>query len=210
VQWRNPVMFVVYVGSILTTALGAGDQGGRVKPPKAGFILAIALWLWFTVLFANFAEALAEGRSKAQAASLRGLKKETWAKKLRNRVPRRRHGIRSPQRKPAQGRRGAGRGRRHHPGRRRGHRRRRLGRRERHHRRIGAGHPRVGRRLLGVTGGTRVLSDWLVVRITVNPGETFLDRMIAMVEGAKRQKTPNEIALTILLVALTIVFLASR
>ena len=81
VQWRNPVMFVVYVGSIITTALFAQALGGKGEAP-AGFILAIALWLWFTVLFANFAEALAEGRSKAQAASLRSLKKETWAKKL--------------------------------------------------------------------------------------------------------------------------------
>ena len=77
VQWRNPVMFVVYLGSIATTLLGLQAQG------DAGFILAISAWLWFTVLFANFAEALAEGRSKAQAASLRGLKKQTWAKKLK-------------------------------------------------------------------------------------------------------------------------------
>ena len=81
VQWRNPVMFVVYVGSILTTVLWVQALSGQGEAP-AGFILAVALWLWFTVLFANFAEALAEGRSKAQAASLRGLKKETWAKKL--------------------------------------------------------------------------------------------------------------------------------
>ena len=82
VQWRNPVMFVVYVGSIMTTLLWAQALAGAGEAP-AGFILAVALWLWFTVLFANFAEALAEGRSKAQAASLRSLKKETWAKKLR-------------------------------------------------------------------------------------------------------------------------------
>ena len=80
-QWRNPVMFVVYLGSILTTLLFVQALGGQGEAP-AGFILAISLWLWFTVLFANFAEALAEGRSKAQAASLRGLKKSTWAKKL--------------------------------------------------------------------------------------------------------------------------------
>ena len=80
-QWRNPVMFVVYVGSILTTILWVQALGGQGEAP-AGFILAVALWLWFTVLFANFAEALAEGRSKAQAASLRGLKQEAWAKKL--------------------------------------------------------------------------------------------------------------------------------
>ena len=85
VQWRNPVMFVVYVGSILTTILwlqALGGQGEARVVENPGFILTIAIWLWFTVLFANFAEALAEGRSKAQAASLRGLKKETWAKKL--------------------------------------------------------------------------------------------------------------------------------
>ena len=81
VQWRNPVMFVVYVGSILTTILWVQALGGQGEAP-AGFILMITIWLWFTVLFANFAEALAEGRSKAQAASLRGLKKETLAKKL--------------------------------------------------------------------------------------------------------------------------------
>jgi len=83
-QWRNPVMFVVYVGSMLTTVLGVQALFGRGEAP-AGFILAVALWLWFTVLFANFAEALAEGRSKAQAAALRGLKKDTWAKKLQGR-----------------------------------------------------------------------------------------------------------------------------
>ncbi len=82
VQWRNPVMFVVYVGSLLTTTLWIEALSGKGEAP-AGFILAVALWLWFTVLFANFAEALAEGRSKAQAASLRGLKKETLAKKLK-------------------------------------------------------------------------------------------------------------------------------
>ena len=81
-QWRNPVMFVVYLGSILTSVLFIQALGGAGEAP-AGFVLAIALWLWFTVLFANFAEALAEGRSKAQAASLRGLKKQTWAKKLK-------------------------------------------------------------------------------------------------------------------------------
>ena len=80
VQWRNPVMFVVYIGSILTTLLWLQALQGRGEAP-AGFILAVSVWLWFTVLFANFAEALAEGRSKAQAASLRGLKKSTWAKK---------------------------------------------------------------------------------------------------------------------------------
>jgi len=208
-QWRNPVMFVVYVGSILTTLLLFEALGGHGEAPiaeNAGFIFAVALWLWFTVLFANFAEALAEGRSKAQAASLRGLKKETWAKKLRvPKVDAEWHTV------PATDL--------------------RIG----DHVIVSAGEtiPADGEVIEGVasvdesaitgesapviresggdfsavTGGTRVLSDWIVVRVTVNPGETFVDRMIAMVESAKRQKTPNEIALAILLAALTIVFL---
>jgi len=205
VQWKNPVMFVVYVGSIITTILffqalnGKGEAGW-------GFILAISLWLWFTVLFANFAEALAEGRSKAQAASLRGMKQKTWAKRLKDA----KHGsewytvpsddlrrgmtvlVEAGDMVPADGEVIEG---------------------------VasvdesaitGESAPVIresGGDFSAVTGGTRVLSDWLVVRVSVNPGEAFLDRMIAMVEGAKRQKTPNEIALTILLVALTIVFL---
>ena len=205
VQWRNPVMFVVYVGSILTSVLWAQALAGQGEAP-AGFILAVALWLWFTVLFANFAEALAEGRSKAQAASLRGLKKETWAKKLKEpkaaaawfTVPATdlRKGdvfiVNAGETIPADGEVIEG---------------------------VasvdesaitGESAPVIreaGGDFSAVTGGTRILSDWLVVRVTVNPGETFVDRMIAMVESAKRQKTPNEIALTILLVALTIVFL---
>ncbi|HSD60537.1 MAG TPA: HAD-IC family P-type ATPase, partial [Burkholderiales bacterium] len=205
VQWRNPVMFVVYVGSLLTTLLWTQALAGTGEAP-AGFILTVALWLWFTVLFANFAEALAEGRSKAQAASLRGLKKETWARKLHE--PR--HGatwhtvpaaelrrddvvlVQANEFIPADGEVIEG---------------------------VasvdesaitGESAPVIresGGDFSAVTGGTRVLSDWIVVRVTVNPGETFVDRMIAMVENAKRQKTPNEIALTILLVALTIVFL---
>ena len=206
VQWRNPVMFVVYIGSIITTILVAQALGGKGEAPT-GFILAIALWLWFTVLFANFAEALAEGRSKAQAASLRSLKKETWAKKME--APKfgaKWHPIESADLRkgdtilvmandviPADGEVIEG---------------------------VasvdesaitGESAPVIresGGDFSAVTGGTRVLSDWIVVRVTVNPGETFVDRMIAMVESAKRQKTPNEIALTILLVALTIVFLA--
>ncbi len=200
VQWRNPVMFVVYLGSIVTTLLGLQAQ------QDAGFILSISAWLWFTVLFANFAESLAEGRSKAQAASLRGLKTSAWAKKLKNPV----HGstwlpeqaenlrkgdvvlVETGEMIPLDGE-------------------------------VIQGVATVDESAItgesapvvrefggdfgSVTGGTRVLSDWLVLRITVNPGESFLDRMISMVEGAKRQKTPNEIALTILLVALTIVFL---
>ncbi|RQP26113.1 potassium-transporting ATPase subunit KdpB [Piscinibacter terrae] len=205
VQWRNPVMFVVYTGSIITTILFFQALGGSGEAP-AGFILAIALWLWFTVLFANFAEALAEGRSKAQAASLRSLKKQTWAKKLEEpRFGGKWHPIESSDLRrgdvvlvtaqdviPADGEVIEG---------------------------VasvdesaitGESAPVIresGGDFSAVTGGTRVLSDWIVVRITANPGETFVDRMIAMVEGARRQKTPNEIALTILLVALTIVFL---
>ena len=205
VQWRNPVMFVVYVGSILTTLLWIEALQGQGEAP-AGFILSVALWLWFTVLFANFAEALAEGRSKAQAASLRSLKKETWAKKLHTpNSDAQWHTVQATDLRkgdvvlvdagdfiPADGDVIEG---------------------------VatvdesaitGESAPVIresGGDFSAVTGGTRVLSDWIVVRISVNPGETFVDRMIAMVENAKRQKTPNEIALTILLVALTIVFL---
>ena len=205
VQWRNPVMFVVYIGSIITSLLFFQALTGKGEA-SSGFILAIALWLWFTVLFANFAEALAEGRSKAQAASLRTLKKETWAKKLEQPVstskwiPIESQNLRKGDAiyviagdvVPADGEVIEG---------------------------VasvdesaitGESAPVIresGGDFSAVTGGTRVLSDWIVVRVTTNPGETFVDRMIAMVESAKRQKTPNEIALTILLVALTIVFL---
>lgn len=204
VQRRNPVMFVVYVGSAFTTALAFA------RPE--GFTIAVALWLWFTVLFANFAEALAEGRSKAQAAALRGLKRQTWSKKLEGSYDRHtprtamkwlpleadnlRKGdvvlVEAGDTVPADGEVIDG---------------------------VasvdesaitGESAPVIresGGDFSAVTGGTRVLSDWVVVRVSVNPGETFVDRMIAMVENAKRQKTPNEIALTILLVALTIVFL---
>jgi K+-transporting ATPase ATPase B chain len=204
-QFRNPVMFCVYVGSILTTILWIAALGGQAEAP-AGFILAVTLWLWFTVLFANFAEALAEGRSKAQAASLRSAKKDVMAKKLNEPHPKApiRITTATELRKgdvvlvetgdviPADGDVIEG---------------------------VasvdesaitGESAPVIresGGDFSSVTGGTRVLSDWIVVRVTANPGEAFLDRMIAMVEGAKRQKTPNEIALTILLVALTIVML---
>jgi len=204
-QWRSPVMFVVYVGSIITTLLFIQAITGKGEASPS-FILATSVWLWFTVLFANFAESLAEGRSKAQAASLRALKQKIIAKKLA--TPR--YGTTwlpfpaSDLRKgdtvlveagdviPADGEVIEG---------------------------VasvdesaitGESAPVIresGGDFSAVTGGTRILSDWLVVRISVNPGEAFIDRMIAMVEGAKRQKTPNEIALTILLVALTIVFL---
>ncbi|SAK84357.1 potassium-transporting ATPase subunit B [Caballeronia glebae] len=204
-QLRNPVMFCVYVGSILTTVLWIAALAGQAEAP-AGFILAIALWLWFTVLFANFAEALAEGRSKAQAASLRSAKHNVMAKKLNEPHPKSpiRITTSTDLRKndvvlveagdviPADGDVIEG---------------------------VasvdesaitGESAPVIresGGDFSSVTGGTRVLSDWIVVRVSVNPGEAFLDRMIAMVEGAKRQKTPNEIALTILLVALTLVLL---
>ncbi len=205
VQLRNPVMFVVYVGAILTSALFVQGQGGHGEA-SAGFIFAISAWLWFTVLFANFAEALAEGRSKAQAAALRGLKQSILAKKLHGAgsrtawtetpAPQLRKGdlylVETGDVIPADGEVIDG---------------------------VasvdesaitGESAPVVresGGDFSAVTGGTRVLSDWLVVRVAVNPGEAFIDRMIAMVEGAKRQKTPNEIALTILLIALTLVFL---
>ncbi len=205
VQVRNPVMFVVYIGSILTSILFVQALRGQGEAP-AGFILAISAWLWFTVLFANFAEALAEGRSRAQAASLRGLKHSVSAKKLRaakyatdwtaTPAPQLRKGdfflVDAGDIIPADGEVVEG---------------------------VasvdesaitGESAPVVresGGDFSAVTGGTRVLSDWLVVRVSVNPGEAFIDRMIAMVEGAKRQKTPNEIALTILLIALTLVFL---
>ncbi|EDT03439.1 K+-transporting ATPase, B subunit [Burkholderia ambifaria IOP40-10] len=204
-QFRNPVMFCVYVGSILTTILWIAALAGQAEAP-AGFILAIALWLWFTVLFANFAEALAEGRSKAQAASLRSAKKDVMAKKLNEPHPKSpirittasdlRRGdvvlVEAGDVIPADGEVIDG---------------------------VasvdesaitGESAPVIresGGDFSSVTGGTRVLSDWIVVTVTANPGEAFLDRMIAMVEGAKRKKTPNEVALTILLVALTIVML---
>ncbi|GAB2897181.1 potassium-transporting ATPase subunit KdpB [Paraburkholderia jirisanensis] len=204
-QWQNPVMFVVYLGSIVTTLLWLQAIFAQGEAP-AGFIFAIALWLWFTVLFANGAEALAEGRGKAQAAALRSARKRVFAKVLQQ--PR--YGspvyplpsdeliagkfvlVEAGDMIPADGEVVEG---------------------------VasvdessitGESAPVIresGGDFSSVTGGTRVLSDWLVVRVTANPGEAFLDRMIAMIEGAKRGKTPNEIALTILLVALTIVFL---
>jgi K+-transporting ATPase ATPase B chain len=204
-QLKNPVMFVVYIGSLLTTVLYLQSLAGRGEAPS-GFILAITLWLWFTVLFADFAEAVAEGRAKAQAASLRRAKHEVMAKKLDE--PR--HGsnyskvagstlcrgdvvlVEAGDFIPGDGEVIEGVASVNESA------------------ITGESAPVIresGGDFSSVTGGTRVLSDWLVVRITVNPGEAFLDRMIAMVEGARRQKTPNEIALTILLVALTLIFL---
>ncbi|MFZ5439709.1 MAG: potassium-transporting ATPase subunit KdpB [Myxococcota bacterium] len=213
---RNPVMFVVEVGSAFTTALwlhATLTGGGDARP---GFILAVAAWLWFTVLFAHFAEAMAEGRGKAQADTLRKARQEVAARKLRRGDDARRlasAATRDEALEPVAS----------------------------SALRVGdvvfvaAGEliPADGEVLEGVasvdesaitgesapviresggdrtavTGGTRVLSDWLVVRVSANPGEAFLDRMIAMVEGAKRKKTPNELALDILLAALSIIFL---
>ncbi len=204
-QVRNPVMFVVYVGSILTTLLWIQALVGKGEAP-AWFIFWVSVWLWFTVLFANFAEAMAEGRGKAQAASLRKARRDLQAKRL----ARPQHGASyevvpaSTLRKgqvvlvetgdfiPADGE-------------------------------VVEGVASVNESAItgesapviresggdrsSVTGGTQVLSDWLIVKVTADPGEAFLDRMIALVEGAKRQKTPNEIALDILLAGLTIVFL---
>jgi potassium-transporting ATPase ATP-binding subunit len=204
-QWRNPVMFVVYIGSILTTVLWLQAVAGKGEAP-AGFILAVTLWLWVTLLFANFAEAIAEGRSKAQAASLKSARKDTVAKKLAK-AERGSAAVATPSSSLRKG--------------------------DIVYVEQGDLIPGDGEVIEGVasinesaitgesapviraagsdfntvTGGTLVLSDWIIVRINVNPGEAFLDRMIGMVEGAKRQKTPNEIALTILLVVMTLVFL---
>jgi K+-transporting ATPase ATPase B chain len=205
VQWRNPVMFVVYVGAILTTVLWVQALAGRGEAP-GWFILNVATWLWFTLLFANFAEALAEGRSKAQAAALRGLKQTVTAKKLSNPQDRSRSSaVRASDLRrgdvvlveagdyiPADGEVIEGAASVDESA------------------ITGESAPVIresGGDFSAVTGGTRVISDWIVLTVTANPGETFIDRMIAMVESAKRQKTPNEIALTILLVALTLVFL---
>ena len=197
---RNPVMFVTLVGAVVTTAeLAAAPLRGE----PVGFILQIAIWLWFTVLFANFAEAMAEGRGKAQAATLRKSRTQTLANRRRS------DGllesvsaeflrkndvmvIKAGEVIPTDGE-------------------------------VIEGAATVDESAItgesapviresggdrsAVTGGTRVLSDEIVVRVTANPGESFMDHMIALVEGANRQKTPNEIALTILLAALTIIFL---
>ncbi|MDR3640563.1 MAG: potassium-transporting ATPase subunit KdpB [Humidesulfovibrio sp.] len=205
VQVKNPVMFTVFIGSILTTLLFLQALLGHGEAPT-GFILAISLWLWFTVLFANFAEAMAEGRGKAQAATLRQARAETPARKLAeaNRDA-------ASEIVPS------------------------TALRKGHIVLVMAGEPipcdgeiidgvasvdesaitgesapvirEAGGDRSAVTGGTRVLSDSILIRISADPGETFLDRMISMVEGAKRRKTPNEIALNILLAALTLIFL---
>jgi K+-transporting ATPase ATPase B chain len=204
-QLRNPVMFCVFVGSIFTTVLWLMALAGRADAPP-GFIFGVSVWLWFTVLFANFAEAMAEGRGKAQAESLKKARRDIQARRLSE--PKREASAKFV---PASDlRRGD-------------------------HVIVSAGEfiPGDGEVVEGVasvdesavtgesapviresggdrsavTGGTRVLSDWLIIKIVSNPGESFLDRMIGLVEGAKRQKTPNEIALAILLAAMTIIFL---
>ena len=205
VQFRNPVMFVVYVGSLLTTVLWLQALGGHGEA-GAGFIGAVTIWLWFTVLFANFAEALAEGRSKAQAASLRRTKGTATAKKLREPhygaawtlvdAETLRKGdvvvVLAREVIPCDGEVIEGAATVDESA------------------ITGESAPVIresGGDFASVTGGTTVLSDWIVVRCTADPGDSFLDRMIALVEGAKRRKTPNEIALTILLIALTVILL---
>jgi potassium-transporting ATPase ATP-binding subunit len=211
-QVRNPVMFVVLLGSVLTTGLWLQALVGHGEAP-AWFILAVSLWLWFTVLFANFAEAMAEGRGRAQADALRRSRRDIVAHRLDRPPADAQFDPRTARVAPVSS----------------------ADLRKGDVVLVSAGEfiPSDGEIVAGiasvdesaitgesapvireaggdrsaVTGGTRVLSDWLVVRVTADPGETFLDRMIAMVEGAKRQKTPNEIALDILLAALTIVFL---
>jgi K+-transporting ATPase ATPase B chain len=207
VQWRNPVMFVVLVGGVLITVLWIVQLcGGLAEEGRPGFVLAIALWLWATLLFANFAESLAEGRGKAQAAALRASRRDVTARRYPNgradqpctTVPSSAlrkgdvvlveagdtipgdgeviHGTASVDESAI----------------------------------TGESAPVIreaGGDRSAVSGGTRLLSDSLQIRISANPGEAFLDRMIAMVEGAKRSRTPNEIALAILLAGLTLVFL---
>jgi K+-transporting ATPase ATPase B chain len=207
-QLRNPVMFVVYCCMLAVTALYIFHlvTGEDIGHEPGWFTLWVALWLWFTVLFANFAESIAEGRGKAQAESLRALRREVDAKKLRNAKQHDDYQVVSASslRKddlvlveagdfiPGDGQ-------------------------------VISGIASVDESAItgesapviresggdcdAVTGGTRVLSDWLVVRITVNAGESFIDRMVSLVEGAKRQKTPNEVALSILLAALSWIFL---
>jgi K+-transporting ATPase ATPase B chain len=208
-QAKNPVMFVVEIGSVITTVEFARSLFDASLAADRLFIFGVTVWLWFTVLFANFAEAMAEGRGKAQADTLRRARTETMARRIKPgamagpasqfeeiAAPELRKGdlalVLAGDHIPGDGE-------------------------------VVDGVASVDESAItgesapviresggdrsAVTGGTRVLSDWIVVRITSNPGETFLDRMIALVEGANRQKTPNEIALNILLASLTIIFL---
>ena len=206
VQLRNPVMFVVFVGSILTTIIGIGAAFGNFRSEgPVGFIVAVAVWLWLTVLFANFAEAVAEGRGKAQAATLRSMRKHVRAKKLFSNKPGEYHFVDAGTLRrgdlvlveadeiiPADGEIVEGVASVNESA------------------VTGESAPvlrEAGGDFSSVTGGTRVLSDRIVVRVTNREGEGFLDRMIAMVEGARRGRTPNEIALSILLAMMTLVFL---
>ncbi|HUA32661.1 MAG TPA: potassium-transporting ATPase subunit KdpB [Candidatus Binataceae bacterium] len=203
IQLRNPVMFVVEVTALAVSIILLHDMFAAGERQYAGFEFQIAIWLWFTVLFANFAEAMAEGRGKAQADNLRKTRTETMAKLVGDdgkttvvAAPQLRRGnvvmVEAGDVIPGDGE-------------------------------VIEGVAAVNEAAItgesapviresggdrsAVTGGTTVISDWIKVRITANPGETFLDRMISLVEGAARQKTPNEIALSILLAGLTIVFM---
>jgi len=207
VQWRNPVMFVVLVGSVLITALWLIQLGGGLaREGNPGFVLAIALWLWATLLFANFAESLAEGRGKAQAASLRSSKRDVMARRYPNGRTDQTYAtvastalrrgdivlVQAGDTIPGDGEVIWGTGSVDESA------------------ITGESAPVIreaGGDRSAVTGGTRLLSDTLHVRISANPGEAFIDRMIAMVENAKRARTPNEIALAILLAGLTLIFL---
>jgi K+-transporting ATPase ATPase B chain len=205
VQFRNPVMFVVFVCSVVSTGLWVQALVGHGEAP-ATFIFLISVWLWFTLLFANFAEALAEGRGKAQASALRSSRRNVVAKKLAH-ADRAAAMVFTPSNELRVGDYVLVEASEQMPG----------------DGEVVVGVASVDEGAItgesapviresggdrsAVTGGTKVLSDWLVVRITSNPGETFLDRMIAMVEGASRRKTPNEIALTILLAKFTLIFL---
>jgi K+-transporting ATPase ATPase B chain len=204
IQIRNPVMFAVYMGSLLTTLLWFKSLSGDTEESPT-FIFGVTIWLWFTVLFANFAEAIAEGHGKAKAAELKKSRTNVIAKRLSNRQERITEElpasdlnigdlliVKAGEMIPADGDVVEG---------------------------IasvdesaitGESAPVVresGGDRSAVTGGTRVISDWLIIQVSTLPGGSFLDRMIAMVEGAKRQKTPNEIALGILLAALTLIYL---
>ena len=213
VMAKNIVMFVVEIGSIITTLLWLQALSGHGEAPAA-FIGAISIWLWFTVIFANFAEALAEGRGKAQAESLRKMRQETEAKKLHDdyRIIKNREPCSSDYNVIPSST---------------------LRRSDLYYVRSGDTIPLDGEIVEGVasvnesaitgesapviresggdrsavTGGTVILSDWLIIRVTANPGEGFLDHMISLIEGAKRQKTPNEIALNVLLIGLTAIFI---
>ena len=210
-QVKNPVMFVTEVGSLITTLLWIQALAGKGEAP-AGFIGAITLWLWFTVIFANFSEALAEGRGKAQAESLRKARQDTPAKQLRGNPKTYEAALKAVESVSST----------------------KLNKNDLFLVETGDIIPADGEIEFGiasvdesavtgesapvireaggdrsaVTGGTRLLSDWLIVRVSMDPGAGFLDQMISLVEGAKRQKTPNEIALSILLSSFTIVFLA--